>query len=167
MPIRLEQAADIPTIHALNREAFGSPAEANLVDALRARDEHVLSLVAEEHGDLVGHILFSRVSLTGNEDLDAMGLAPMAVTPARQRGGIGSALVRAGLEECRRRGVEAVFVVGHPELYPRFGFERASRFGIGCELDVADDVFMAVQLVGDALRGRNGTVRFHDAFRML
>ena len=94
-----------------------------------------------------------------------MGLAPMAVAPARQRAGIGSALVRDGLARCRRQGVEAVFVVGHPAYYPRFGFSLASGFGITCEFEVPDEAFMALELAPGALRGRTGQVFFHEAFR--
>ena len=168
MQIRSERPNDIPGIHAVNRAAFESPTEANLVDALRIHAEDVLSLVASDDDNddgVIGHILFSPVTHTGAATLRAMGLAPMAVPPERQRMGIGSALVRAGLEECRRRGVEAVFVVGHPEYYPRFGFTRASHFGITCEFEVPDDVFMALELVEGSLRGKAGVVHFHEAFR--
>lgn len=165
MQIRFEQTTDIPAVHSVNCEAFESPTEADLADVLRARAEEVISLVAEEEGDVVGHILFSPVTFPGTAPLRAMALAPMAVRPARQRVGIGSALVRRGLEECRRRGVAAVVVVGHPEYYPRFGFERASGFGVSCEFEVPDDVFMAIELVDGSLRGKTGTVRFHEAFR--
>ena len=94
-----------------------------------------------------------------------MALAPMAVVPDRQRSGIGSSLVRAGLAACTQCGVEAVFVVGHPTYYPRFGFTRASTLGIACEFAVDDDAFMVVELVPGALRGTTGTVYFHEAFR--
>lgn len=94
-----------------------------------------------------------------------MALAPMAAIPDRQRRGIGSALVRAGLEECRRRGVEAVFVIGHPDYYPRFGFTRASRFGVSSEFEVPDDAFMALELADGALRERSRVVHFHEIFR--
>ena len=164
MPVRIEEPADFPAIHAVNRAAFESALEANLVVALRARAAEAISLVAEEGGTIVGHIMFSPVRLTSVDGLRAMALAPMAVMPARQRAGIGSALVRNGLVECQRRGVEAVFVVGHPEYYPRFGFRRASEFGIACEFEVPDDAFMALELVKDALRGRGGKVFFHEAF---
>jgi putative acetyltransferase len=163
MTVRLEEPADIPAVHALNRAAFASAVEANLVDALRAPAADAISLVAED-GAVVGHIMFSPVRLTGVPDIRAVALAPMSVTPGRQRTGIGSALVRHGLAECRRRGVEAVFVVGHPGYYPRFGFRRASDFGITCALDVPDEVFMALELEAGALRGRTGKVFFHEAF---
>lgn len=93
-----------------------------------------------------------------------MGLAPMAVMPAAQRRGIGSALIRSGLERCAQLGYSAVVVLGHPEYYPRFGFVPASRFGIGCEYEVPDEVFMALELEPGALTGMSGTIRYHPAF---
>jgi putative acetyltransferase len=88
----------------------------------------------------------------------------MAVMPEHQRKGIGSALVRAGLEHCKRLGFVAVVVLGHAEYYPRFGFSPAARFGIRSEYDVPDDVFMAVELQPAALSGKTGTVKYHAAF---
>ena len=164
MHVRAEEAADIPRIHAVNRAAFESATEAILVDALRAHAD-VISLVAAEDDGIVGHIMFSPVRLSGAEEVRAMALAPMAVVPERQRAGIGSELVRDGLESCRRHGVEAVFVVGHPAYYPRFGFSLASGFGITCEFEVPDEAFMALELAPGALRGRTGQVFFHEAFR--
>lgn len=111
MQIRFERTVDAPRIHEINQAAFESATEADIVDALRRTTVELISLVAEEDGEIVGHILFSPVTMTGTEGLRAMALAPMAAIPDRQRRGIGSALVRAGLEECRRRGVEVVFVL--------------------------------------------------------
>ena len=165
MRIRAEIGADIPHIHRVNEAAFDSPTEANLVDALRERAADVTSLVAEDGNEVVGHIMFSPVRITGAPHVCAMALAPMAVIPERQRSGIGSELVRAGLAECTRLGVEAVFVVGHPAFYPRFGFTRASTFAITCEFEVADEAFMAIELVPGVLKGTTGTVCFHDAFK--
>jgi putative acetyltransferase len=161
--IRPEHANDVESVHAVNRAAFDSEDEANLVDALRGSDQ-VLSLVADERGAIDGHIMFSPVTLSGEPTLRAMALAPMAVRPDRQRCGVGSALVRAGLDACRSRGVEAIFVVGHPEYYPRFGFSRASRFGITCEFNVPDEAFMAIELAEGSLLNRKGIIRFHAAF---
>jgi putative acetyltransferase len=148
----------------VNLAAFGMSAEADLVDALRGQVEPIVSLVAEEDGTIVGHIQFTPVTLVGHPQLKVMGLAPMAVVPARQRKRIGSALIRQGLEGCRRLGVSAVVVLGHAGYYPRFGFVPASRFGIGCEYDVPDDVFMILELVEGILQGKPGTIRYHPAF---
>ena len=164
MQVRAEEPADIPHVHALNCAAFESPTEARIVDALRGQPD-VISLVAEEDGQVVGHIMFSPVRLRGAGEVRAMALAPMAVALERQRAGIGSALVRDGLARCQEQGVEALFVVGHPEYYPRFGFSLASGFGITCEFDVPDEVFMALELAPGALRGRTGQVFFNEAFR--
>jgi putative acetyltransferase len=105
------------------------------------------------------------VTIDGAADVRAMGLAPMAVTPDRQRSGIGASLIAAGLDECRQAGVEAVFVVGHPTYYPRYGFVPARGLGFMCEFDVPDDAFMVIELVRGRLEARAGTVHFHDAFK--
>lgn len=164
MQIKPEGAADIAAVRAVNRAAFETSTEADLVDALREQAEAIVSLVAEDAGSVVGHILFSPVTLSGHAELKIMGLAPMAVLPAQQRRGIGSALVRAGLDRCKALGCDALVVVGHPEYYPRFGFMPASRFGIGCEYGVPDEVFMALELEPGILRGKSGTIRYHAAF---
>ena len=164
MHIRDERPEDAGSIRAVNLAAFETSVEADLVDALRDQATPIVSLVAEDAGSIVGHILFSPVTLVESHGLSLMGLAPMAVVPARQRRGIGAHLVREGLERCRRAGADAVVVVGHATYYPRFGFVPASRFGLGCEYDVPDDVFLACELRGDALRGITGTVRYHPAF---
>jgi putative acetyltransferase len=162
--IRSEKEEDVAAVHALNTAAFASAAEADLVDALRQQAHPVVSLVAEDNGSMVGHILFSPIALSGHPGLRIMGLAPMAVAPARQNQGIGSALVRAGLERCRELGFGAVVVLGHPRYYPRFGFCPAARFGLRCEYDAPDEAFMAVELQPRYLRGKSGTVRYHVAF---
>jgi putative acetyltransferase len=164
MQIRLERPADVAAIHAINGAAFETSAEADLVDALRVRAAPIISLVADHDGSIVGHILFSPVSLTGHDELKIMGLAPMAVVPGQQRRGIGSALVREGLEHCRALGSGAVVVLGHPEFYPRFGFVPALRFGITSEYDVPDEAFMALELEIGVLEGKPGTVRYHPTF---
>ena len=154
-------------MRAVNVAAFETPAEADLVDALRAQARPLVSLVAEEGGTIAGHIMFSPVTLPGHPALTVMGLAPMAVAPARQRAGLGSALVRAGLEACRRLAADAVVVLGHPEYYPGFGFAPGVRTGLGCEYDVPGEVFMVLELWSGALRGATGKVRYHAAFASL
>ena len=163
MHIRPEAPSDHAAVDEINVAAFGGEAEARLVALLREQARPLVSLVAVEDGTLVGHIMFSPVSLHAFTGL-MMGLAPMALTPARQRRGIGSALVRAGLERCSETGAAAVVVLGHPDFYPRFGFLPAMRFGLMCQYDVPAEAFMAMELVPGALRGATGTVSYHPAF---
>lgn len=164
MQIRPETSEDRDTVFAINASAFETPAEARLVDALRDQASPHISLVAEVEGEVVGHIMFSPVTLSGHPELKAIGLAPMSVTPSRQRTGIGSALVRAGLEECKALGFTAVVVLGHPNYYPRFGFVPSTRFGIDSEYDVPEEVFMAMEFQPDALKDMSGRISYHPAF---
>ncbi len=165
MIVRVEQRQDCPSVRAVNTLAFESAAEANLVDALRERAHPVVSLVAEEASEVIGHIMFTPVSLGGCPELKVMGLAPMAVAPAHHRKGIGTALVRAGLEHCRQLGFGAVVVLGHSSYYPRFGFQPSARFGIGSEYEAPEEAFMLVELQPGYMQGATGTVKFHAAFR--
>ncbi len=168
MLIRAEQLADIAAIHQVVEVAFGQPAEADLVDRLRANHKAVLSLVAEDNGVIVGHILFSEVSVEVNpQAIKLIGLAPVGVAIAHQRSGIGSLLSRAGLEACRALGYDAAVVLGHPEYYPRFGFVPASRHGIKSEYDVRDEVFMAMEFEPGALAQCSGVIRYQAEFNEL
>jgi putative acetyltransferase len=164
MLIRAEVRRDWAAVHAVNLSAFETSLEANLVDTLRKQAQPLVSLVAEDNGAVVGHIMFSPVSLSGHPGLRIMGLAPMAVYPERQREGIGSALVLAGLERCKQLGFGAVVVLGHPAYYPRFGFSPSARFGIGCEYEVPEEVFMVIELQAGFLQGASGKVKYHAAF---
>ena len=132
-----------------------------LVDALRDARAHVVSLVVEDDGLVVGHVLFSPVSVG---DGGGLGLGPMAVVPERQRLGLGSLLVREGLAEGQRHGYGVVVVLGHPGFYSRFGFAPASTRGLRCEFDVPDEAFLVVELVPGALGARQGLVRYHPEF---
>jgi putative acetyltransferase len=165
--IRPEAIADVGRIADVHRRAFSGSVEAMLVDALRQQARPLVSLVAVDEDVVAGHILFSPVTLSARPELPLMGLAPMAVLPSHQRQGVGSALVRVGLEECRRLGRVACVVLGHPAFYSRFGFSPASGFGLTSEYDVADEVFMAIELQAGALRGQAGTIQYHPAFAAL
>jgi putative acetyltransferase len=162
--IRTEEQSDSDAIHRLNSVAFNNGPEADLVDKLRASCKDYLSFVAIEDGAVVGHILFTPVAVDGCEAL-GMGLAPMAVLPSHQRKGIGSQLVSYGLAYLRTISCPFVIVVGHPEYYPRFGFELASKFGLVSQWDgVPDEAFMVVVFDKDALPEAGGTARYLDEF---
>ena len=170
MLIRDEKESDWTAVYQINAAAFETCAEADLVETLRACVQPLISLVAEVDSAVVGHIMFSPVSVSADSRLRMMGLAPMAVVPAHQRQGIGSALVRAGLARCKAMACRAVVVLGHPEYYPRFGFSPASRFGLRCEYNVPDEVFMAMELEPGIFErcmynGQRCVVKYHAAFR--
>ena len=168
LQVRPEQSADAQAIRHVNIQAFESDAEANLVEVLRAAGIKIISLVAVSEDKIVGHILFSPVSLIENEAVHSIiALAPMAVLPEWQNKGVGSQLVEAGLRYCEEAGYTAVVVLGHPHYYPRFGFEAAVRYNLRCEYPVADDVFMVKELQPGALDGVAGTIKYHDAFNQV
>ena len=148
MIIRLEQQSDISEIRELNEKAFGQPQEANIVDNLRENCDEILSIVAIENEKVVGHILFSPVTIEGNNDaVMGMGLAPIAVLPEFQQKGVGSRLVNRGIEELRKTACPFIIVLGHPDYYPRFGFEPASRYGIKSQWEgIPENAFMILWL---------------------
>ena len=164
MSIRAEKSSDREAVFEVNRRAFETPAEARLVDALRAVADPFISLVAVMDGAVVGHVLFTPTTLPGGVDRGrTIGLAPLAVLPDHQNLGIGSRLVRAGLGACRNAGRDVVFVLGHEGYYPRFGFRPAAEHGFlyqGAE----NRHFMVTGLRRGAMRGMSGTVCYHPEF---
>ncbi len=161
--IREETLGDRTAIREVNELAFGTPEEVELVDRLRSDGLVLASLVACDGGEVVGHILFSELPIeTAGRTIRGAALAPMAVRPDRQRQGLGSALVRRGLEACRALGVEAVVVLGHPAYYPRFGFSvETARL---LEAPFSGPAFMALELTPGALDGVSGRVRYPPPF---
>jgi putative acetyltransferase len=163
--IRLETSEDRASIHHVNQAAFGQKEESEIIEKLRDRGILSLSLVAVQDDVVVGHIAFSPVEITSeNSSFEAIALAPMAVLPLHQSKWIGSQLVSAGLNECRRLGHEIVFVLGHPNYYPRFGFVLAKSKNIKCEFEVPDEAWMVLELREGALAGRQGEVSFQPEF---
>lgn len=164
MFVREEQPGDVDAIRGITTAAFGQPQEAELVDTLRVSCSDRISLVAVDVDDVVGHILFTPASI-GN--IHGMGLAPMAVAPGLQRGGIGSKLIRVGLTAVAERGCPFVIVLGHADYYPRFGFEPASTRGVRCEWDVPDEAFMLLVLDEARMDGVSGLARYRPEFSEL
>ena len=164
--IRDERAGDVPAVRLVNEEAFGSPLEAGIVDALRTSCADRLSLVAEGDGAVIGHILFTPVEIAAADGpLAGYGLAPMGVRTAWQRRGIGSALIAEGARRLREAGAPFVIVIGHPDYYPRFGFERASRYGVRCEWpDIPDEAVMLLVLDPACASRLAGVARYRPEF---
>jgi putative acetyltransferase len=163
--IRLERPDDVAAIRHVNERAFGGPAEAKLVDQLRAANKVVMSLVAQHSNHVVGHVLFSPVTIANApRSFRGAGLAPMSVLPEFQNQGIGSQLVRDGLVACRDAGYDVVVVLGHVGYYPRFGFARAQDYCLENEYDAAD-AFMVLELREGALEGVGGLVKFAPEFQ--
>jgi putative acetyltransferase len=164
--VRLEEERDHDQVRAINLAAFEGGPEADLVDTLRSSCPDHLSMVAEEGGRVVGHILFTPVMIENPDRVvEGMGLAPMAVSPDRQRSGIGSLLVRHGLEVLQKRPCPFVVVLGHPEYYPRFGFKIASTLGLRSQWDgVPDEAFLVLVFDPAALPDGGGVARYRDEF---
>jgi putative acetyltransferase len=162
--IRPEHPHDGDAVRSVHRTAFPTDDEARLVDCLRAAGRASVSLVAEIDGRVVGHVLFSPVTVTSaGGEWHGLGLAPMAVLPDQQCRGIGSALVRDGLAACAAAGCAFVIVLGHADYYPRFGFRRGSDFGITSEFGGGDS-FMIVELLPGTLPADGGLARYGPEF---
>lgn len=164
--IRPEEPGDIAGVRAVNETAFGQPVEAGIVDSIRTACPDVVSLVAVDDGPVVGHIFFSPVLVSGESGtVQGMGLAPMAVLPKNQRQGLGSLLVREGIKAMHERKCPFIIVLGHPEYYPRFGFDCASKHGLSCQWDgVPDEAFMVLILEEATMAGVSGTARYRNEF---
>ena len=162
--VRRETPEDADHVRRVNELAFGRPREAALVDAVRGSAD-TLSLVAVLGQQVVGHILFTAVWIERvGRTTAAVGLGPMAVLPEHQRRGIGSELVRAGLDACRRLGHAVVVVLGHPEYYQRFGFVPAGGKGIRYEHPIPSEAFMVLELRTGAVARSGGVARYRPEF---
>jgi putative acetyltransferase len=163
--IREERPEDRAAIRKINEQAFGQPQEADLVDALRRNCGDLLSLVAVADEQIVGHVLFSPVTVGADrEKVLGMGLGPMAVLPGHQRQGVGTQLIEYGINKLRIDGCPFIIVLGHPEYYPRFGFEPANRHGIRSEWQVPDNAFMVFVLDQSKMQGVTGVSKYRSEF---
>jgi putative acetyltransferase len=154
--IRDERPWDLGAIRELNRQAFDQDQEGTIIDALREHGAAVLSLVAVADDAVVGHIMFSPVTVGS---MTGAALGPMGVLPAYQRQGIGSQLVEDGVDRLRRNGCPFIIVIGHPEFYPRFGFQPAAAYGLTCEWDLPPEAFMVTVLNREVAGSLTGLAR--------
>jgi putative acetyltransferase len=161
LTLRASTPGDLPAILAVHCAAFPTDEEARLVEALLAGGNTLVSLVAER-GSVLGHVLFSPVTVEPPGGGPGAGLAPLAVLPAHQRQGAGTRLVEAGIQACRRAGLAWLVVVGSPRYYGRFGFRRADALGLGNEFGVGEE-FMALELAPGGLPP-GGLVRYRPEF---
>ena len=162
--IREERSEDIGAVRHVLEEAFGSSEAADIVERLRDAGKAVISLVAECDGQVVGHIMFSPVTIAPAQSaFNGIGLAPVAVLPQLQKRGIGSHLICEGLEQCRKAEYDIAVVLGDHAFYERFGFSRAGDYGLGNEYGVDED-FMAVELSEGALAQATGTAKYQPEF---
>lgn len=169
--IRTENPGDYEAVRLINYEAFGKrDDEADLVERIRQSPGFVpeLSLVALDGEEVVGHVLLSEACVTKEEEdrsHTVLALAPIAVAPARQKSGVGSALMAEALRRARELPYGLVLLIGHPSYYPRFGFHPARSYGLELkQFEVPDDVFMACELKEGELGRVRGELRYPDAF---
>jgi putative acetyltransferase len=164
---RSEEYKDHAAIFETNQLSFPEDNEARLVDMLRDSESYVngLSIVAEKDGEVVGHILFTKLTIESSEgDFVALSLAPLAVKPNFQGQGIGSGLIKEGIKKCKSLGYKAIVVVGHPEYYPRFGFSPAREKGLELPFPVPDEAFMVYEIVPGYLDNIHGMVKLPPEF---
>ena len=170
--VRPEKTGDAEGIRAVHLAAFPTEGEAGLVDRLRDSGQARVSLLAESDGEIVGHVLFSPVTLE-SRDGDApvaptagLGLAPVAVLPEHQGTGIGAALIQQGLSVCQQSGAAFVVVLGYPQYYQRFGFQKASTFGLANEYGV-DEEFLVLASAPERLPSGGALVKYAPQFGAL
>ncbi|HAO06410.1 MAG TPA: N-acetyltransferase [Chryseobacterium sp.] len=162
--IRKEQATDYDAIQYVNDQAFNQPQEGNVIRKIRETGADILSLVAEMNNEIIGHIFFSEAALANHPEVkNGMGLAPMAVLPQYQQQGIGKMLIKKGIELLKERDIPYVIVLGHETYYPKFGFEKASKYGLISQWDeVPDEAFMIMILDKNLISKISGIAKYRD-----
>ncbi len=172
LTIREEVIEDYSAVEDLIVAAFKNAEhtdhqEQELVKRLRDSDSFIpeLSLVAEVDGDIVGHILLTKVHINGDAaSYDSLALAPVSVLPLYQGKGIGGELIKRAHEIARCMGYGSVILLGHKDYYPRFGYRVCKEFGISLPFEVPEEYCMAIELIEDSLKEVSGVVEYDPAF---
>jgi putative acetyltransferase len=164
--IREENETDYDAIRIVNDQAFGTSEEGKIVENLRKVCQKTISLVATFDEKVIGHIFFSPVTIDHEENqIIGMGLAPMSVLPEFQKQGIGSMLVKEGVKRIKETDCPFIIVLGHKDYYPRFGFEKASKYDLKCQWDgVPDEAFMVIILNKSTMHGISGVAKYRNEF---
>lgn len=172
LTIREEEIKDYNEVERVVEESFKAAEfsdknEHNLVKKLRKSNEFVkeLSLIAEEEDKILGHVLLTKALINGeNTSFETLALAPLAVLPEYQKSGIGKILMNKAIERARELGYKSIVVLGHENYYPKFGFEKASKYGVKAPFEVPDEAYMILELLPGGLNGVSGIVEYSKMF---
>lgn len=170
--IREEEIKDYKEVEKVVEESFRTAEftdndEHNLVNRLRKSKEFIkeLSLIAEDKNRIIGHVLITKALINGeNKSYETLALAPLSVLPEYQKSGIGKKLMNRGIERAKELGYKSIVVLGHESYYPKFGFEKASKYGVKAPFEVPDEAYMILELVPGGLNGVSGIVEYSKAF---
>ena len=170
--IREEEMKDYKEVEKVVEESFKTAEftdndEHNLVNRLRKSKEFIkeLSLIAEDKNRIIGHVLITKALINGeNKSYETLALAPLSVLPEYQKSGIGKKLMNRGIERAKELGYKSIVVLGHESYYPKFGFEKASKYGVKPPFEVPDEAYMILELVPGGLNGVSGIVEYSKAF---
>ncbi len=172
--IRQEKTSDYKTVFDIIEEAFKNEPysdhkEQYLVEKLRKSNAFIpeLSLVAELDGQVVGHILLTKIKINNkNESTDSLALAPISVKPAFQKKGIGGKLIIESHRIAKAMGYQSIVLLGHEKYYPKFGYELASKYGVKIPFNAPDENCMVIELVKNGLQDVGGTVQYSRPFNV-
>jgi len=168
--IEAEAEGDYEQITRVHTVAFNGDGEAKLVEKLRNTPKYIpeLSLVAKYRNTIIGHVLFYPIEINAHrKKCTSLALAPISVIPSFQNRKVGSRLIKEGLVKAKKLGFKSVIVVGHSEYYPRFGFKKASKYGISPPFDIPDNALFAIELKKDGLKNCNGTIEYPTEYSEL
>lgn len=172
LTIREEEIKDYNEVEKVVEESFKTAEfsdkdEHNLVRRLRNSNEFIkeLSLIAEDENKILGYVLLTKALIKAEStSYETLALAPLAVLPEYQKSGIGKNLMNKAIERARELGYKSIVVLGHEKYYPKFGFEKAIKYGVKAPFEVPDEAYMILELLPGGLNGVSGIVEYSKAF---